>query len=165
MEAEGVRMSDSPPDLNPIPPVPRGDPDFPDLRDFGGVSRVRREMRRSATIMANREAIAWHMLAMGSTVITDVVGWNEAGELKFVPSSKVDPRHIGMVKSIEQRLDKAGNVVGIKLTLYDRVAVLRLLAGAAGLLRKDADDDKPAVMGVRVRGPKRKTVTVEQEKE
>jgi hypothetical protein len=157
-------MAETPPDLNPVPPAPRGDPDFPDLRDFGGVERVRRDMRRSATIMANREAIAWHMLAMGSTVITDIVKWNEAGELKFVPSSKIDPRHIGMVKSIEQRLGKDGRIVGLKVTLYDRVAVLRLLAGAAGLLRKDADEDKPAVMGVRVRGPKRKAVTVENEK-
>ena len=157
-------MSESPPDLNPVPPEPRGDPDFPDLREWGGVTRVRREMRRSATIMANREAIAWHVLAMGATFITDVVSWDEAGELKFVPSGKLDPRHKGMIKSVEQRLDKEGNVVGLKVTLYDRVAVLRLLAGAAGLLRKDADEDKPAVMGVRVRGPKRKTVTVENDK-
>ena len=158
-------MSESPPDLNPVPPVARGNPEFPDLRDWGGLGRVKREVRRSATIMANREAIAWHLLAMGSTEITDILSWDENGVLKFLPSEKLHPHHRGMIKSVEQRLDKNGSVVALKITLYDRVAVLRLLAQAAGLLKKDADDDKPAVLGFRVRGPKRKTVTYEEKKD
>jgi hypothetical protein len=115
--------------------------------------------------MANREAIAYELLAMGSTKITDVMSWDEVGNIKFVDSKKLDHRHARMIKSVEQRLDKEGNVVGLKVTLFDKVAVLRLLSQAAGLLRKDADDDKPAVMGVRVRGPKRKTVTYEEKKD
>ena len=155
-------MSESPADLNPEAPASKVDPEFPDLRDWGGIERVRREVKRSATIMANRENIAWQLLAMGGTSIRDIVDWDEAGVMTFVASKKLKPEHVGMVKSVEQRLDKEGRVVGLKVTLYDKVAVLRLLAQCAGLLRKDADDDKPAVVGVRVRGPKRRAVTYEE---
>lgn len=143
---------------SPEPPPPaKGVPaDFPDLRGWGGLRKVKKEVKRSATIMANREAIAWELLAMGSTKMDDIMTWDEHGNVKLKPSNKIDPRHIGMIKSIKQTFNKDGGLQSLEVTLYDRVGVLRTLAQAAGLMQKDQDDDKPSVVGVTLRGPKDK---------
>jgi hypothetical protein len=148
----------------PEPPVPRGNPDFPDLRNWGGLRKTKAAVRRSATIMANREAIAYELLAMASTKITDLMTWDEAGNVKVRASNKIDERHARMIKSVKQTFDKDGNVQSFELVMYDKVGLLRTLAMAAGLMRKDEDEDKPAVVGVTLRGPKkRKTTTVEND--
>jgi len=139
------------------PPPPKGVPaDFPDLRGWGGLRKVKREVKRSATIMANREAIAWELLAMGSTKITDIMSWDEHGNVQVKPSNKIDERNIGMIKSIKQTFDKEGRMSSFEVTLYDRVRLLQVLAHAAGLLQKETDEDKPSVVGVTLRGPKEK---------
>lgn len=139
------------------PQVPKAGPaDFPDLRGWGGLRKVKKEMKRSATIMANREAIAWELLAMGSTKITDIMEWDEAGNVRVKASKKIDERHVGMIKSVKQTFDKEGRMSSLEVVLYDRVGLLRTLAQAAGLMQKEADEDKPSVVGVTLRGPKEK---------
>lgn len=148
----------------PEPPAgrPGVHPDFPDLRNWGGLRRVKKEVKRSATIMANREAIAYEMLAMASTKITDIVTWDEAGNVKVKPSNKVDHRNARMIKSIKQTFNKHGGVQSFEVVLYDKPGLLRLLAQCAGLMQKETDEDKPSVVGVTLRGPKsRKAKTID----
>lgn len=154
---------DIPPE-HPEPEIPRGPADYPDLRNWGGIRKAKAEVRRSATIVANREAIAYEMLAMASTKITDVMKWDEKGNVTLIPSAKIDERHARMIKAVKQKFDKDGNVTSLEVVLFDKVSVLRTLAQAAGILQKDADEDKPAVVGVTLRGPgrpRRKTVVVD----
>lgn len=155
---------DNPEDVLPAPVPPKSSvpDDFPDLKDFGGIRSTKQAIRRSATIMANRECIAYEILAMASTKITDVMEWDEAGNVTLIPSAKLSHVHARMIKSVEQKFDKHGRVTSTKLELFDKVALLRLSAQAAGMLRNDQDGDKPAVTGVVMRGPKkRKPVTVD----
>lgn len=140
---------------------PRGNPDFPDLRNWGGLRKTKAAVRRSATIMANREAIAYELLTMASTKITDILEWDEAGNVKVKASKKIDPRCVGMIKSIKQTFNAEGGIQSFEVVLFDKVGLLRTLANAAGLMRKDEDEDKPSVVGVTLRGPKRKTKTIE----
>lgn len=159
-------------DINPSPPVPRGNADMPDLRNWGGLRSTKKALRRSATIMANREAIAYELLAMASTKITDILSWDDEGNVTVIPSKKIDHRHARMIKKVRKTTrtsgsgDKAFTESIIEIELFDKVSTLRLLAQAAGLLAKDTEDDKPSVVGMRVVGPrkKRKAVTLENEK-
>jgi len=158
--------------VNPEPPPPRkGEiPNFPDLKDWGGIRQVKRQLRRSFTIMENREAIAYELLCMAQANIKDFCRWNEEGQVRFVPSAKLDHRHARMIKKITSRTTVTGAgenksvTTNVEVELFDKVQVLRLLAAAAGLLARDTEDDKPAIIGMRVVGPrKRRGVhTIEQ---
>jgi hypothetical protein len=146
----------------PPPPKPGVHPDFPDLRNWGGLRKVKKEVRRSATIMVNREAIAYELLAMASTKITDIVSWDDAGNVRVKSSGKIDHRHARMIKSVKQTFAKDGSVQSFEVTLFDKVSLLRVLAQCAGLTQKDQDEDRPAVVGMTVRGPKsRKPKTID----
>lgn len=147
-------------EVNPEPPVPRGNPDMPDLRNWGGLRTAKKALRRSATIMANREAIAYQILAMLSTKITDVMSWDEDGNIKLVPSKKLKENDhvVAMIKGVKATYHKDGKIQSMEVMLYDRVAVARLAGLAAGLFAKDTEDDKPSVVGMKVVGPKKRKV-------
>ena len=51
-----------------------------------------------------------------------------------------------------QRVDKDGAST-LEIDLYDKVAVLRILAKASGLLDNPDNEDKPSVIGINVRAP------------
>jgi hypothetical protein len=157
-------------EINPEPPVARGNPDMPDLRNWGGLRSTKKALRRSATIMHNREAIAYELLAMASTKITDILTWDEDGNVFVIPSKKVDHRHARMIKKVKATTRYVKNAQGepekettFEIELFDKVSTLRLLAQAAGLLAKDTEDDKPSVVGMTVHGPrkKRKALTID----
>ena len=42
----------------------------------------------------------------------------------------------------------------VEIEMHDKVAVLRILAKAAGLLEQQEDMDKPSVVGIVMEGPK-----------
>lgn len=157
-------------EVNPEPPVPRGNPDMPDLRHWGGLRTTKKALRRSATIMANREAIAYELLAMASTKITDILNWDDEGNVTVIPSKKIDHRHARMIKKVRKTTrtsgsgDKQVSESVIEIELFDKVSTLRLLAQAAGLLAKDTEDDKPSVVGMKILRKKRKVRTLENEK-
>ena len=153
--------------VNPDPPVARGNPDMPDLRNWGGLRSTKKALRRSATIMANREAIAYELLSMASTKITDIFSWHEVEDadgntqvrVNLKPSAKIDHRHARMIKKVKVNYRKGGREVeSLEVELFDKVGTLRLLAQASGLLAKDTEDDKPSVVGMRVVGPKKRRV-------
>jgi hypothetical protein len=162
-----ARMSDAIRDdeLTPVdPPVPRGNPDMPDLRHWGGLRTTKKALRRSATIMANREAIAYELLAMASTKITDILNWDEDGNVSVIPSKRIDHRHARMIKKVKKTTftNKDGETTSqFEIELFDKVSTLRLLAQAAGLLAKDTEDDKPSVVGMKILRKKRKPKTLE----
>jgi hypothetical protein len=151
----------TPEEVNPEPPVARGNPDLPDLRHWGGLRSTKKALRRSATIMANREAIAFVILSMMKTTLVDVASWDEGGANFKVKSSKdlsKDDHRIMMIKGMKSTYHKNGQLATFELLLYDRVALARLAGQAAGLFAKDTEDDKPSVVGMRVVGPKKRRV-------
>jgi hypothetical protein len=114
---------------------------------------VVQRIERSQTIVANREAVAYSLLAMANTKITDIFEWDEFGNVKVKPSNKIPEHALQSIKKISQRIDKDGNAT-IELELYDKVQVLRILAKASGLLDNPEDQsDKPSVIGINVKAP------------
>jgi len=125
----------------------------PSLKNWGGVRSIQRRMERSATIVENREAIAYSLLCMANTKITDIMTWDESGNVKVKAASDIPDHALQSIKNIKATRGKDGAQT-LDIELYDKVGVLRLLAKASGLLdNPDDGSDKPSVIGINVQAP------------
>lgn len=126
---------------------------IPPMTNWGGVRSVQRRLERSATILDNREAVAYALLCMANTKLTDIMEWDEMGNVTVKPSSKIPEHALQSIKKVSVKTDKDGNNL-LEIELYDKVGVLRLLAKASGLLdNPDDGSDKPSVIDVNVMAP------------
>jgi formylmethanofuran:tetrahydromethanopterin formyltransferase len=121
---------------------------IPSMQNWGGIRSIQKRLERSATIMENKEAVAYSLLCMANTKITDIMEWDEAGQIKVKASKDIPEHALQAIKTI--RVNKDGN---LELELYDKVGVLRLLAKASGLLDSPEDSDKPSVIGINIKPP------------
>ena len=119
--------------------------------------RDRRRLERSATLSGNREAVSYALLCMANTKITDIMTWDEAGNVKVKPSSQIPEHALTAIKNIKVKSDRDGNST-LEIELYDKVGVLRILAKASGLLDNPEESDKPSVIGINVKAPPRSGV-------
>jgi len=110
---------------------------IPSIKHWGGVKNVQQRLGGSATIAKNREAVAYSLLTIANTKLTDVMEWDDMGSIK-----------------VNERTDKDGNTTRtLDIELYDKVGVLRILAKASGLLDTADESDKPSVIGINVKAP------------
>jgi hypothetical protein len=125
---------------------------IPSMQNWGGIRTITKRLERSATIVENREAVAYTLLCMANTKITDIMEWDDSGNIT-VKSAKDIPDHaLQAIKNIKQKTDKDGNST-IEIEMFDKIGVLRILAKASGLLDSPDDSDKPSVIGVNIRPP------------
>jgi hypothetical protein len=125
----------------------------PSLKNWGGVRSVQRRLERSQTIIENREAVAYSLLCMANTKITDVLTWDEEGNVKVKAASAIPDYALQAIKNIKVVKGKDGAST-LEVELYDKVGVLRLLAKASGLLdNPDDGSEKPSVIGINVQAP------------
>ena len=127
---------------------------IPPLTNWGGVRSVQRRLEISSTIMANKEAVAYALLSMANTKLTDIMTWDESGNVTVKRSSDIPEHALHAIKNIKVRTDKDG-VSTLEIELYDKVGVLRLLAKASGLLdNPDDGNEKPSVIDINVVAPR-----------
>jgi len=125
----------------------------PSLKNWGGVRSVQRRLERSQTIIENREAVAYSLLCMANTKITDILTWDEEGNVKVKAASAIPDHALQAIKNIKVVRGKDGAST-LEVELYDKVGVLRLLAKASGLLdNPDDGSEKPSVIGINVQAP------------
>lgn len=126
---------------------------IPSLKNWGGIRSVQRRLERSATIVENREAVAYSLLCMANTKITDILTWDEEGNVKVKAASAIPDHALQAIKNIRVTRGKDGAQT-LEVELYDKVGVLRLLAKASGLLdNPENDEDKPSVIGINIQAP------------
>jgi hypothetical protein len=121
---------------------------IPSMQNWGGIRSIQKRLERSATIMENKEAVAYSLLCMANTKITDIMEWDDQGNIQVKASKDIPEHALQAIKTI--RVNKDGN---LELELYDKVGVLRLLAKASGLLDSPEDSDKPSVIGINIKPP------------
>ena len=121
---------------------------IPSLAGYGGVKSLQKNLERSTTIAANREAVAYSLLCMANTKITDVMTWDDQGNVKVRASKDIPEAALQSIKSI--KIDKDGM---ISVEFWDKVQTLRLLAKASGLLDNPDESDKPSVIGINIKAP------------
>lgn len=132
---------------------PRIQREVPSLNGWGGVRSIQRRLERSETIVHNREAVAYTLLCMANTKITDILTWDESGNVKVKAASQIPEHALQAIRNIRVKTDRDGNQT-LEVELYDKVGVLRLLAKASGLLdNPDDGSDKPSVIGINVQAP------------
>jgi hypothetical protein len=93
---------------------------------------------------------------MANTKITDIMEWDDEGQVKVKASKDIPEHALQAIKSI--KVNKDGN---LELELYDKVGVLRLLAKASGLLDNPDESDKPSVIGINIKPPDIQDVDIE----
>lgn len=129
----------------------------PSVKNWGGIRSVERRLERSQTILANKEAVAYELLCMANTKLSDIMTWDEDGNVKVKASRDIPDHALRAIKSIKcnERRDKEGNVTRtLDIEMYDKVGVLRLLAKASGLLEAPEDEsNKPSVIGINIQAP------------
>ena len=106
-------------------------------------------------MLGNKEAIAYQILAMLNTKLSDIVSWDESGNVTVKASHQIPEHALQSIKSIKVRTDRDGNST-LEVELFDKVGVLRLAAKASGLLDAPDDGDKPSVIDVNVVAPEAK---------
>lgn len=121
---------------------------IPSMQNWGGIRSIQKRLERSATIMENKEAVAYSLLCMANTKITDIMEWDDQGNIQIKASKDIPEHALQAIKTI--RVNKDGN---LELELYDKVGVLRLLAKASGLLDNPDDSDRPSVIGINIKPP------------
>jgi len=129
---------------------------IPPLTNWGGVRSIQRNLERSNTLIQNREAVSYALLCMANTKITDIMTWDEEGNVKVKASHQIPDHALQAIKkiSVKTTTDKDGNTYNfLDIELYDKVGVLRLLAKASGLLDNPDENDKPSVIDVNVVAP------------
>jgi len=89
---------------------------------------------------------------MANTKITDIMDWDEAGNVRVKRASEIPEHALQAIKSIKTKVDRDGNST-LEIDLYDKVGVLRLLAKASGLLDNPEETEKPSVIGINVKAP------------
>jgi len=119
--------------------------------DMGFLARKSR-MQHSSTIAKHREGIAQEIVGLAATSITDVVSWDENGNIRVKSSKSLKEYAARSIKKIKTYTDKDGNRQ-IELEMHDKVAMLRLLAKAAGLLEVEQNQDRPSVIGINIKAP------------
>ena len=126
---------------------------IPSLNGWGGVRAVKNRLGRSDTLLQNREAVAYALLCMANTKVTDIMTWDAQGNIQVKASDQIPDHALQAIKSIKQRSDKDGNSF-LDIEMFDKVGVLRLLAKASGLLdNPEGENDKPSVIGINVQAP------------
>ena len=110
---------------------------------FGGVRMVQRRIGRSETLYQNKEVVAAELLMVATSSITDIV--NLDGSLK--PLDEIPEHALRAIKKITPTKD------GVSIEMHDKVATLRVLAKASGLLDAEANQEKPSIVGINMRGP------------
>jgi hypothetical protein len=129
---------------------------------FGGVKALEKRLKgRSSVIAHNKEAVAQTLVDIASANLTDVITWNEKGEVKVKASSDIPDSTAASIKKIRVTGSKNGENT-LELEMHDKVSVLKVLAKSAGLLEPmPAESKTPSVVGIKMVGPD--VVTTEYE--
>jgi len=125
---------------------------IPSVAGWGGTRSIERRLERSSTLAGNREAVAYALLCMANTKISDIMTWDESGNVTVKAAHQIPEHALTAIKSIKQKVDRDGNST-LEIELYDKVGVLRILAKASGLLDNPEESDKPSVIGINIKPP------------
>jgi hypothetical protein len=121
---------------------------------FGGVKKLEDRLRgRSEVIAHNKEGIAQTLIDIARANLTDVIEWNENGEVKVKASDDIPDSVAQAIKKLRVTRSKDGQPT-LEIEMHDKVSVLRVLAKSAGLLEPVKEESSaPSVVGITMHGP------------
>jgi phospholipase C len=108
-----------------------------------------------------REAVVQELEAIASGEVTDVLSWDELGNVGVCASDRLPARARRAIKKVKVTPNQHGNQIEVEM--HDKLSALRLLAKHRGLLEPNSDERKPSMIGINVTGPKATTYEVKEE--
>lgn len=131
---------------------------------FGGVKRLQDRLRgRSEVIAHNKEGVAQALIDIARANITDILAWDEKGNIQVKASKDIPDAVASAIKKIKVTRTENGEP-SLELEMHDKISVLRVLAKSAGLLEAHKEESAaPSVVGITMVGPE--VVRVQREEE
>jgi len=123
----------------------------PPLNRFGGVRVVERRINKSDVLDHSKDAVAQEIVDIARANIGHIMEWDSNGNVKVKDSKDIDEFAIKAIKRIKVVPGKNGD--SLEVEMHDKVAILRLLANAQGLLESENNVNTPSVVGITMHGP------------
>lgn len=101
--------------------------------------------------------------AIGASEITDVLSWNDKGQVSMNSSESLSHRARKAIKKVKSTPTQYGT--SLEVEMHDKLSALRLLAKHSGLLEVQEDNNRPAVIGINLKGPEVATIKVKKNDE
>lgn len=108
-----------------------------------------------------REAVVQELEAIAAGEATDVISWDNMGQVQLTASSELPERAKRAIKKVKVTPNAHGNQIEVEM--HDKLAALRLLAKHRGLLEPNSDEQRPSMIGINVTGPKVTTYEVKDD--
>ena len=117
---------------------------------YGGVRMLQKRIKRSEIIDHSKDAVAQELVDLSTSNITDIIDW-ENGKIRLKEISEIPEKALRSIKKIRVYGKENRN---FEVEMHDKIRSLQTVAKAAGLLEQEkSDDDKPAVIGIKIEGP------------
>ena len=110
------------------------------------MGKINKRIRGSKIIYENRDDVAMELMRLGSAKITDVIDWDDQGNVNVKPIEEIPDNALTAIKKIKVTPSAKGDI--LKVEMIDKVRVLQLLAKSAGLLDAEKEIDKPSVVSI-----------------
>ena len=125
-------------------------------------STIRQIRQALASVDADRrEAVVQELEAIAAGEATDVISWDNLGQVQLTASSELPERAKRAIKKVKVTPNAHGNQIEVEM--HDKLAALRLLAKHRGLLEPNSDEQRPSMIGINVTGPKVTTYEVKDD--
>lgn len=112
-----------------------------------------KKLKTANVIAQNKEEVGAMILGLLGTKLSDVVDWDDAGNLRVKSAADLDGFPALAIKKIKQTRTKDGDPI-LEVELVDKVQLARIAAKAAGLLEAAPEDsDRPSIIGVNIKAP------------
>ena len=140
---------------------------LPTLARWGGHSRVVRKAAVSELLDDAPDRIATELMDIGYSSVGDVFDWGEeAGSFRLKAKDKIAAGAMRSIKRIKvqrrvRQSDEGDATVideNIEVEFHDKIAALRLMAQASGMLNKEKNTGIPSITGIELKGPSIKAV-------
>ena len=117
---------------------------------YCGVRMLQKRIKRSQIIDHSKDAVAQELVDLSTSNITDIIDW-ENGKIRLKEISEIPEKALRSIKKIRVYGKENNN---FEVEMHDKIRSLQTVAKAAGLLEQEkSDDDKPAVIGIKIEGP------------
>ena len=123
----------------------------PPLNRFGGIRVVERRINKSEVLDHHKDAVAQEIVDIARANIGHIMEWDGNGNVKVKDSKDIEEFAIKSIKRIKVIPGKNGDTLEVEM--HDKVAILRLLAKAQGLLESENNVNTPSVVGITMHGP------------
>ena len=122
------------------------------MGNLGGVREISKKLKGSDVIFENREKIAEALMGLASAKITDILNWDEQGNVNVLDPKDIPEHALQSIRKI--RAVPVGDKMQLEVEMIDKVGVLQMVAKSAGILDRTPESEKPSVIEINMVGPK-----------